>query len=91
MNCPITGNIYLGERLQRDLRLGRHDHYTFLDGGQWGPLRTGNDNYRLHIHPERRLYLGDYNYDYYLQNMSTGNDTATNNNSTLPSTLHVIY
>ena len=65
---------YLRELSERDLRPGRHDHHTFLDGGQWGPQRTGKDHYRLHLHPDHGNYLGDINYYATLQNTSPFND-----------------
>ena len=41
---------------------------TFLDGGQWGPRRTGKDYYRLHLHPCHGNYFGDLNYYAIMQN-----------------------
>ena len=43
---------------------------TFLDGGQWGPQRTGKDYYRLHLHLCHWNYFGDINYYAIMQNTS---------------------
>ena len=73
---------YLRELPERDLRPGRHDHHRLLDGGQWGPQRTGKDNYRFHLHPEQGHYFGDFNYYAYMQNTSPFNDYCDDTIST---------
>ena len=75
---------YLRELPERDLRPGRHDHHLLLDGGQWGPQRTGKDNYRSHLHPEQGNYFGDVNYYAIMQNKSPFNGYCDDTTPTIP-------
>ena len=47
---------------------------TLLDGGQWGPQRTGKDHYRLHQHSDHGNYLRDIIYYAIMQNTSPFNE-----------------